>query len=114
MGNKELTFYCTKSDVAKPMCKTFSEWESYEKLVAYIRHDKVPENKVLLKLANDSQLKLGIIMENTGKGMPQRSYLTKDTADKARAMIIQANMPEEIKYKLCKERFSCATYVSNL
>ena len=29
-------------------------------------------------------------------------------------MIVQANFPEEIKYKLCKACFNCATHLSNL
>ena len=29
-------------------------------------------------------------------------------------MIVQANLLEEIKYKLCKERFNYDTYLSNL
>ena len=32
---------------------------------------------------------------------------------KARAMMVQANMLEEIKYKLCKGCFKCAIYFSN-
>ena len=61
---------------------------------------------------------LGMIMEYTGKGMPQRNELAElgfaDVAEKARAMMVQANLPEEIKYKLCKECFNCATYLTNL
>ena len=43
------------------MCQTFSKWKSNRKLVA----------------SNDSQWKLGITMEYTGKGMPQRNQLAK-------------------------------------
>ena len=50
--------------------------------------------------------------------MPQRSQLDKldfpDITKKTRAMIVQANMPEKIKYKPCKECLNCATYLSNL
>ena len=46
----------------------------------------------------------GIIAKYTSKGMPQRNQLTKlgvpDVAGKARALMIQANLPKEIKYKL--------------
>ena len=53
----------------------------------------------------------------TGKGMPQRNQLYKlwlaDIAGKAIAMMVQANLSEEIKYKLCKA-FNCAMYISNL
>ena len=37
-----------------------------------------------------------------------------DIASKARAMMVHANLPVEIKYKLSKECFNCATYLSNL
>ena len=50
--------------------------------------------------------------------MPQRNQIAElgfaDVGGKARAMMVQANLPEEIKYKLCKECFNCATYLSNL
>ena len=48
-------------------------------------------------------------MEYTSKGMPQRNQLTKlgfaDIAGKGRAMMVQTNLLEDIKYKLCKEFF---------
>ena len=57
-------------------------------------------------------------MEYTGKGMLQKNQYAKlgftDVAGKARAMMVQALLPQEIKYKLCKECFNCATYLSNL
>ena len=56
--------------------------------------------------------------EYTGKGMPQRNQLAElgfaDVAGKARAIMVQANLPEEIQYKLCKECFNHAMYLSNL
>ena len=83
----------------------------------YIRHDNAPEKEVLIKIANDLQWKLGITAEYTGKWIPWRNQLAKlkftDISGKARAMIVQANLPEEINYKLCKECFNYATYLSN-
>ena len=91
-----------------------SKWKNNGKLVTYIRHNNALENKVLIKIANDSQWKLDITTEYTGKGMPQRNQLAKqgfaDIAGKARAMMVQANLPEKNKYKLCKECFNYATY----
>ena len=50
--------------------------------------------------------------------MPQRNQLSElrfaDISGKARAVMVQANLPEEIKFKLCKECFNCTTYLSNL
>ena len=44
-------------------------------------------------------------MEYTRKGMPKRTQLTKlgfaDIAGKVRAVMVQDNLPEEIKYNLC-------------
>ena len=58
----------------------------------------------MIKIANYTKWKLGITVEYTGKGMPQRNQLAKlgfaDIAGKTRAMMIQAYLPEEIKYKL--------------
>ena len=57
-------------------------------------------------------------MKYTGKGISQWNQLAKlgfaDIADRARAMMVQANLQEEIKYKLFKECFNCATYLRNL
>ena len=100
-----------------PICKTFSEWKHSGKLVLYIQHDNAPENKVSIKLANDLQWRLSMIAEYTDKGMPQRNQVAErgftDVVDKARAMMVLANLPEEIKYKLCKECLNCAKYLSN-
>ena len=91
-GHKELEFYCTKSDFVEPKCKNFSKWKNNEKPVTYIRHDNAPENKVLIKITNDLQWKLGITMEYTDKGMSQRNQLVEprstDIAGKARAMMV--------------------------
>ena len=94
----------------EPMCKKFSEWKNNGKQVMYIRYDNAPENKVLIKITNNSQWKIDITTEYTGKGMPQRNQLAKlgfsDITGNARAMMVQANLLEAIKYKLCKE---CST-----
>ena len=86
--------------------------------MTYIGHINAQENKVLIKITNDSQWKLGITTEYTGKNTTQRNHITKlgsaDIAGKARAMMVQANLPEEIIYKLSREYFNCATYLSNL
>ena len=75
------------------------------------------ENKVLIKIVNYSHWRLHVIAEYMGKGMPQRNWFTElgfaDIAGKARALMVQANLPEEIKYKLCKECFKCAMSLSN-
>ena len=72
----------------------------------------------MIKIAKDSQWELGITTKHTGKGTPQRNQLAKlgfaDVVGKARAMMVQANLPEEIKYKLCNECLNCAMYLRNL
>ena len=64
---KESEPYSTKSDFVELMCKKFSKWKNDEKTISYIRHNNSLENKVLIKIAKDSQWKLGIIMVYTGK-----------------------------------------------
>ena len=84
----------------------------------YIRHDNALECKVLIKVANALQWKLGLTVEYTKKSRPQQNQLTElrfiDVANKARAMMVQANLSAEIKYKFCGECFNCPTYLSNL
>ena len=91
-GYKESELYSTKSDFLELTCKKFSEWKNNGKLVSYTRHDNAQKNKILIKIANDSQWRLGITSEYTGKGAPQRNQLPKlgfaDVAGKARAMMV--------------------------
>ena len=72
----------------------------------------------MIKIANELQWKIGVTIEYNGKGTLQRNELAElgfaDITGRASAMMVQANMPEEINYKLCKECFNCATYFSNL
>ena len=65
---KKLEFYSTKSDFVESTCMKFSKWKNYGKPVMYFRHDNAWENKVLMIIADESQLKLGITVEYTGKG----------------------------------------------
>ena len=87
----------------EPICKKFGEWKNNGKLVSYIQHDNALENKVLIKITNDLQWRLSIITEYTGKGMSQRNQLAElgctDVIGKAKAMMIQASLLKEIKYK---------------
>ena len=118
MGYNESEFYSTKSDFMELMCKKFSECENNGKPVSFIQHNNAPENKVLIKISTELQWRPSIIAEYTGKSTPQRNQLVElgleDIAGKARAMMVQANLPEEMKYKLWKECFNCAMYFSNL
>ena len=72
----------------------------------------------MIKIASDSQWKVSIIVEYSGKGKSQRNQPAElgfaDVAGKARAIMLQANLPEEIKYKLCKECFNYDTNLINL
>ena len=113
-GNMEMEFYIAKCDFMQSTCKKFSNWKSNGKPAIYTRHNNALEDIDLIKIANDSQWKLCITVEYTGKAMPQRNrFLKLGFADVA-GMMVQANLPEGIKYKLCKECFNCATYESNL
>ena len=76
-GYKESELYGTKSDFVEPTCKKFSKWNNSGKQVTYIRYDNAPENKVLIKIADDLQRKLGVTMEYTSKVMPQKNQLTE-------------------------------------
>ena len=55
-------------------------------------------------------------MEYTDKVMQQKNQLAAlgftDITGKTRTMLVQANLLEEIKYKLCKECFNCAMYLA--
>ena len=72
-GYKELEFYSTKSDFVEPICQKFSKWKNNGKLISYIRHNNALKNKILTTIANDSQWRLGIIVECTCMGTPKRN-----------------------------------------
>ena len=57
-GYKVPEFYYIKSDFVEPTCKKFSEWKNNGKMVVYIRHNHVRDNKVSRKIANDLHWKL--------------------------------------------------------
>ena len=103
---KESEFNSTQSDFVEPACKKFSKWKNNGKPVTYIRHNNAPENKVFIQIVNESKWKQGETAEYTGKGTHQWNQLAElgsaDIADNARAMMVQANLPEEIRYKLWK------------
>ena len=95
----------------EPTCKKFNEWKNNGKPVSYIRHNNAPENKLLIKITKDLQWKLSVTTEYTGKGTPQRNQIVElefaEIVREERAMMLQPNLPEGIKYKLCKEYFNC-------
>ena len=43
----------------------------------YMRHDKAPKNRGLIKIENDLEWKLGVAIECTRKGVPPRNPLAK-------------------------------------
>ena len=93
-GYKELELFSTKNDFMELTSKKFSKWKNNGNPIIYIRHDNAPKNNVLIKIANDLQWKLGILVQYAGKDMPKRNELVEleftDVACKARAMMVQA------------------------
>ena len=80
--------------------------------------DNAGENKMLEEQCKSADWKLNIKFEYTARNTPQHNHLVEvgfaTIAGRGRAMMSHANLPKEIRNKLCKEAFSTATKLDNL
>jgi len=115
---KESHFYESKNGMIEPTCAIFNKWTQGGKEIKFLRQDNAGENKKLIERANSADWKLNLTPEYTGRGTPQRNHLAElgfsTIAKKGRAMMVAANLPVDIKYRLCKQAFRTATMLDNL
>lgn len=111
-------FYSTKDGMVEPTCATLNKWKQDGHGAKFIRLDDAGENKLLQKRADGKDWKLNVKFEFTGRNTPQRNHLAElgfaSLANKGRAMMVDANVPLETRYKLFREAFGTATKLDAL
>ena len=99
--------------MVEPTCEKWVKWKQHGKAVKFVRMDNAGENKLLEKRCDSETWKLGIVFEYTARDTPQQNHLVEigitTIGKRGRAMMIAANVPEEMKFKLYREAFTCAT-----
>ena len=117
-GYKISNFYETKNGMVKPTCELFQKWKMETKPVELLRMDKAGENIKLVKTLNNNQWKLYPTIEWTARDTPQQNHLVKvgfaTLYGRGRAMMIEANVPEELRHVVGQKAFKTATKLDGL
>ena len=112
------TFHDTKSDMVEPTCEQLHRWKDNGINIKYMRMDNAGENQKLEKRMNSKDWKLNIEPEYTARQTPQQNHLAElaiaTMKNRSRAMMIAANIPKELRYKVARKAISCATKVDGL
>ena len=112
------SFHETKNGMVEPACVKFDQWRQDGKAVKYVRLDNAGENKLLQQRATSEAWKLNIKFEFTARDTPQQNHLAElsfaSIANKGRALMIDANVPLAIRYRLFREAFQTATLLDGL
>jgi hypothetical protein len=109
---KFVDFFETKNGMVEPTCEKFKLWEQHGHKVEVVRMDNGGENIKLESRAKSKDWQLGIVFEKTARDTPQQNSLAEIgltvIANKARALMTQANIPRRIKYKIFREAYKTA------
>gem|GEM_PF-6951265 len=111
-------FFETKNGMVEPTCELFYKWKEKGMPVKIVRMDGAGENIKLKKRTDSADWKLSIDYEITARNTPQQNHLAEIAftiiGNRGRALMHQANVPEEIRYKLYREAFTTATHLDGL
>jgi hypothetical protein len=111
-------FFEAKNDMIEKTCETFYRWKHDNKPVKYVRCDNAGENKGLEDRLKSATWKLAVDFEWTARATPQQNSLAEvaftTLGNRGRAMMIAANVPYALRFKLYKEAYSCATLLDGL
>ena len=117
-GMKFTSFHSAKNGIVQPTCEKWNLWKQQGVPVANVRCDNAGENLKLESAANGNRWKLNIAFEYTGAATPQRNNLVElgfaTLWARARAMMIQAGVPLETRYLVCKECIATVTLLDGL
>jgi hypothetical protein len=108
-----------KNAMVKPTCEQFQKWKQNGKPVKFMGMNNAGENKLLKKRCESSNWKLGIEFEFTARATPQQNSLLLEigfamTTNRGRAMMLRANIPMAIRYRIYSEAFKTATLLDGL
>ena len=117
-GLKTSGFYQTKNGMVNPTCELFNKHKVQGRPIKIVRCDSGGENIKLEKVVNGETWKLGIEFEYTGKQTPQRNAVVErgfaTLGGRGRALMYQANVTEDVRYRVCKEVLQCTTMLDNV
>jgi hypothetical protein len=117
-GLKFSNFFDTKNGMVEPTCEQLYRWKQNGINVDYIRLDNAGENKLLKQRSESKDWKFDITFEFTARATPQQNALAElgfaTLANRGRAMMSAANVPETIRYKVYSEAFRTATLLDGL
>jgi hypothetical protein len=111
-------FFVSKSGMAEPTCELFQRWKDVGREVRYLRMDNAGENKLLQSRSENADWKFRIQPEYTASYTPQQNHLAElgfaILSNRGRAMMAQANVPLEVRYKIWRHAFKTATLLDGL
>jgi len=117
-GLKFSDFYETKNGMIEPTCEQFLNWKNNGIKLDKIRLDNAGENKKLKEVSNGKNWKLDLDYEFTARDTPQQNSPVEGgfatVANRGRAMMADANFPEEVRYRVYSEVFKTATLLDGL
>ena len=111
-------FFDTKNGMIEPTCVQLSKWKRSGKIVTHLRLDNAGENVKLKERCESSDWKLDIKFEFTARDTPQQNSLAEVSfatiANRGRALMWQANIPYEIRFRIWSEAMKTATLLDGL
>jgi hypothetical protein len=111
-------FYKQKDDMIEPTCELFHKWKQTGKDLSIVRLDNAGENKKLQKRCDSKDWKLNLKFEFTARDTPQQNSLAEvsiaTVANRGRALMIRANVPFKLRFKVWTEAFKTATLLDGL
>ena len=117
-GLKFSDFFATKDGMVEPTCVKINLWKEKGLPVNTVRLDNAGENKLLQQRASSADWKLGLEFEFTARDTPQQNSIAevafRTIANKGRALMTAANLPEELRFRLFAEAFQAATLLDGL
>jgi Reverse transcriptase (RNA-dependent DNA polymerase)/Zinc knuckle len=117
-GLKFSNFYAAKNDMVEPTLERFSKWKQCGIPVNVVRLDNAGENILLKNRAASVDWKLSIEFEFTARNTPQQNSIAETAfytiACRGRAMLHQANIPEDRRVYFWNKCFETATKVDGL
>lgn len=106
---KFVDFFATKNGMVEPTCEKLHMWAQHQHKVDVIRMDNAGENQLLEQRCQSKDWKLGIKFEKTSRKTPQQNHLAEvglaTLANRARALMIRANLPHKLKFRLFREAY---------
>ena len=111
-------FFATKNGMIEPACMLTNKFEKINAITKYIHCNNARENIALEKTINGPKWKKYIQFEYMVRSTPQQNSLAETAfsylLNKAKALMIEANVPYLIQYKIIQEAAVTATKLDGL